>query len=93
MAGRFGRMRTGKRPAKGKRREHRGKRRFPERARKDWHGPLVSYREVELLRKFLTSSNKIMSRKRSGANAKEMAALRTAIKHARFIALVPYTAG
>jgi small subunit ribosomal protein S18 len=95
MAGRFGRTRTrtSRKPSKGKGREHRGRRRFPERAGKDWRGPLVTYREIELLRKFMTSSNKIMGRKRSGASAKEMATLRTAIKHARFIALVPYTAG
>ena len=94
-SGRFGRTRTrmGRKPPKGKRSEHRGRQRFPERGGKDWRGPLVTYREIELLRKFLTSSNKIMGRKRSGASAKEMAALRTAVKHARFIALVPYTAG
>jgi len=52
---------------------------------------LVSYREVDLLRKFLSSSSKIMSRKRSGTSAKEQAAIRTAIKQARFLALVPYS--
>jgi len=83
---------VGRRP-KGKPRERRGGQRFPDRAKKEWRGPLFSYREIELLRKFLTSSNKIMGRKRSGASAKEMTALRTSIKHARFMALVPYTAG
>ncbi len=80
-----------RRPVKKKARFFRGKRRFPERAGKDWRGPLVVYREVELLRKFLSSSSKIMSRKRSGTNAKEQATIRTAIKQARFLALVPYS--
>ena len=94
MPPRASKARGPKKPVKrkGARVQH-GKRRFPERGGKDWRGPLVMYREIELLRKFLTSSNKVMSRKRSGANAREMAAMRTAIKRARFMALVPYIAG
>ena len=65
--------------------------RFPERSCRDWEGPLVDYKEVELLRKFLTSSNKLMSRKRAGTSAREQRALKLAIKQARFLALVPYT--
>ena len=67
------------------------KRRFPDRAGSDWVGPLVDYKEVELLRKFLTSSSKIMSRRRAGTNAQEQKALKVAIKRARFLALIPYT--
>lgn len=66
-------------------------RRFPERGGPDWVGPIVDYKEVELLRKFLTSSSKLMSRKRAGTNAQEQNALKAAIKHARFLALVPYS--
>jgi small subunit ribosomal protein S18 len=51
---------------------------------------LLSYREIELLRKFMTPSSKIMSRKRAGTTAQEQAAIKTAVKHARFLALVPY---
>ncbi len=76
---------------KKKRRIARGARRFPERAGKDWQGPLVLYREVELLRKFLTPSSKVMSRKRAGTNHQEQAAVQTAVKHARFLALIPYS--
>ena len=50
----------------------------------------MTYREVELLRKFMTSSCKVMSRKRAGTNAREQAAVQAAIKHARYLALVPY---
>lgn len=66
-------------------------RRFPERHGKDRVGPIVDYKEVELLRKFLTSSSKQMSRKRAGTNAQEQKALKMAIKRARFMALLPYT--
>lgn len=65
-------------------------RRFPDRGGEGWVGPLVDYKEIELLRKFLTSSSKQMSRKRSGTNAQEQKALTLAIKRARFMALVPY---
>ena len=67
--------------------------RFRSRGGADWVGPLVDYKEVELLRKFLTSSNKLMSRKRAGTNAQEQRALRIALKRARFLSLLPYTAG
>ncbi len=65
--------------------------RFPERAKRTWEGPLVDYKEIELLRKFLTTSFKQMSRKRAGTSAREQRALQVAIKRARFMALVPYT--
>ena len=67
------------------------KQRFPERRGPEWDGPLVDYKEVELLRKFLTSSSKLMSRKRGGTNTQEQRALRIAIKRARFLSLLPYT--
>ncbi len=65
--------------------------RFPERILKSWEGPLLDYKEIELLRKFLTSSYKIMSRKRAGTSAREQRALQLAVKRARFIGLLPYT--
>lgn len=65
-------------------------RRFPDRGGAGWVGPIVDYKEVELLRKFLTSSSKMMSRKRGGANAQEQKDLKLAVKRARFMALIPY---
>ncbi|MCH7702376.1 MAG: 30S ribosomal protein S18 [Planctomycetes bacterium] len=65
--------------------------RFPQRAGKDWLGPAVDYKEVELLRKFLSSSAKLMSRKRAATNAQEQRDLKMAIKRARFMALLPFT--
>lgn len=67
------------------------KRRFHERRGPDWHGPIVDYKEIELLRKFMTSSSKLMSRRRSGTNVQEQRALRIAVKRARFLALVPFS--
>ena len=66
-------------------------RRFPKRGGPGWLGPLVDYKEVELLRKFMTTSNKLMSRKRAGTSSQEQRALKMAVKRARFLALVPYT--
>ena len=68
-----------------------GRRRFPERGGKEWKGPIVDYKEVELLRKFLTASSKMMSRKRGGTSAYEQRDIRRAIKRARFLALLPFT--
>ena len=65
--------------------------RFPERGGQDWKGPLVDYKEIELLHKFLTTSSKVMSRRRAGTNTQEQRDLRLAVKHARFMALVPYS--
>ncbi len=71
-------------------RAQKGKRRFPERGGKDWKGPIVDYKEVDLLRKLLTASSKMMSRKRAGTNAREQRDVARAIKRARFMALLPY---
>ena len=65
--------------------------RFPDRSGSEWSGPVVDYKEIELLRKFLTTSAKLMSRKRAGTSAQEQKALKQAVKQARFMALLPYT--
>jgi len=77
-------------PAK-RRRPGPSKGRFTDRCTKDKKGPIVDYKEVELLRKFLTISSKMMSRKRAGTNAREQRDIRRAIKRARFLALLPFT--
>lgn len=66
-------------------------RRFPERGREGWVGPIVDYKEVDLLRKFLTTSSKLMSRRRGGTNTQEQKALKLAVKRARYLGLVPYS--
>ena len=65
--------------------------RFSNRGGKVWKGDIVDYKEVDLLRKFLTASSKLMSRKRAGTNAREQRDIRRAIKRARFLALLPFT--
>ncbi len=67
------------------------KRRFPDRGGPNWCGPLVDYKEIGLLRKFLTPTSKIMSRKRAGTTTQEQKALKLAVKRARFLALIPYS--
>ena len=67
------------------------KQRFPDRISRDRVGPIVDYKELDLLRKFLTSSSKLMSRRRGGTNTQEQNALKQAVKRARFMALIPYT--
>jgi len=65
-------------------------RRFADREKEGMHGRIVDYKEVELLRKFLTTSSKLMSRRRAGTSAQEQKAMKTAVKHARFMSLIPY---
>lgn len=65
--------------------------RFPDRAGPNWVGPLIDYKEVDLIRKFLTPSSKLMSRRRAGTNTQEQRALKLAVKRARFMALIPYS--
>ncbi len=64
--------------------------RFPERNKPEWEGRLLDYKEIDLLRKFVSSSSKLMSRKRAGTNTQEQRALKLAVKQARFLALIPY---
>jgi len=66
------------------------KSRFPDRGGANWVGPILDYKEVELLRKFLTTSAKLMSRRRAGTNSQEQKSLKIAVKRARFMALLPY---
>jgi len=74
-----------------KRRErYHTKARFPDRKAKNWEGPMIDYKEIDLLAKFLTPSSKQMSRKRAGTSAFEQRSVKTAVKHARFMGLLPY---
>ena len=50
----------------------------------------VDYKDVGLLKKLLTNQNKIFPRKRSGSCAAFQRAASTAVKRARFMALLPY---
>ena len=50
----------------------------------------IDYKDVEILKKFINPSGKIMNHKRTGVTAKNQRALATAIKHARFLGLLPF---
>ena len=50
----------------------------------------VDYKNINTLQKLLTNRGKIFSRKRSGNCASCQRKVKTAIKRARFMALLPY---
>ncbi|MHC4622932.1 MAG: 30S ribosomal protein S18 [Planctomycetota bacterium] len=52
----------------------------------------IDYKDIETLAKLLTNRGKIYSRKRSGNCAGCQRKVKRAIKRARFMALLPYTA-
>ncbi len=52
----------------------------------------VDYKDVEVLKKFLNPHARLMARKRTGVTAKNQRKLATAVKRARFMALLPYVA-
>ncbi len=51
----------------------------------------IDYKDVDVLQKLLTNRGKIFSRKRSGNCASCQRKVKTAIKRARFMALLPFT--
>lgn len=50
----------------------------------------VDYKDANLLRKFITESGKIVPSRITGTKARYQRRLSTAIKVARFLALLPY---
>ena len=84
-------MKTKPRTVRRKRRLHTGIReqtqcRFCREGRK-----YIDYKDVDILEKLLTHRGKIFSRKRSGNCAGCQRKVQTAIKRARFMALLPFT--
>ena len=53
--------------------------------------PFVDYKDVGLLRNYVTDRGKIIPRRISGSCAKHQRELTTAIKQSRNIALLPFT--
>lgn len=56
------------------------------------HATDIDYKDVARLRRFLTDRGKIESRRKSGSCAKHQRWLSVALKRARHLALLPYTA-
>lgn len=50
----------------------------------------IDYKDVRLLRKFMTDRGKITPRRITGATAKQQRMVAAAVKRARIIALVPF---
>ena len=53
-------------------------------------GP-IDYKDLNLLKRFLSERGKIIPRRSSGVSAQQQRAVALAIKHARFLGLLPYT--
>lgn len=51
----------------------------------------IDYKNVRLIRRYMTRYMKIEPRRRSGLTAKQQRNMATAIKRARYMALAPYT--
>lgn len=52
----------------------------------------IDYKDIEILKKFLNPNGRILSRKRTGLNAKNQRAFTLAVKRARFLGLLPFVA-
>jgi small subunit ribosomal protein S18 len=50
----------------------------------------VDFKDTDLLKKFLNPHARLMSSKKTGVSAKYQRKLATAVKRARFMALIPY---
>ena len=55
------------------------------------HVEMIDYKDVETLRDFIQENGKIMPARLTGTKAHYQRQLDTAIKRARFLALLPYT--
>lgn len=52
----------------------------------------IDYKDIEILRMFVSPSGKIMPRRRTGLSAKHQRLVADAIKRARFMGLLPFVA-
>ena len=52
----------------------------------------IDYKDINMLRRFVSDQGQIDSRRRTGTCARHQRRLTTAIKRARHLALLPYTA-
>lgn len=52
----------------------------------------VDYKDIEVLKKFLGPTAKIMSSRRTGLSASNQRKVALAVKRARFLGLLPYIA-
>jgi small subunit ribosomal protein S18 len=78
--------------AKPKKREKKDRRNLRMRKRKPFLDEVtyIDYKDVRLLKKFMTDRGKITPRRITGATAKQQRMVAHAIKRARVLALVPF---
>nr|YP_010851621.1 ribosomal protein S18 [Echinothamnion hystrix]WGH14644.1 ribosomal protein S18 [Echinothamnion hystrix] len=50
----------------------------------------VDYKDIDLLRKFISDQGKILSRRSTGLNSKQQKKITKSIKRARLLALLPF---
>ena len=50
----------------------------------------IDYKDTESLKKMISGNGKLLSRKRTGADAMEQRMVAKAVKRARYMALLPY---
>ena len=53
-------------------------------------GDPIDYKDVDLLKKFVTERGKILSRRLTGLTAKQQRDITNAVKRARIVALLPF---
>ncbi len=53
-------------------------------------GDPIDYKDVDLLKKFITERGKILPRRLAGLTAKQQRDLTNAVKRARIVALLPF---
>lgn len=51
---------------------------------------IIDYKDIDLIRKFVSDQGKILSRRSNGLNKKQQKKVTKAIKRARLIALLPF---
>ncbi|KKQ26740.1 MAG: 30S ribosomal protein S18 [Parcubacteria group bacterium GW2011_GWB1_37_13] len=56
----------------------------------DYKDVEIDYKDVEILKRFLNPNGKIISHKKTGVTLKNQRQLTSAIKHARFLGLLPF---
>jgi small subunit ribosomal protein S18 len=59
-------------------------------AGKNCDDPVLDYKDIDNLRRFLTTHGQILSRKRTGYCAQCQKSLKLAVKRARHVALLPF---
>lgn len=51
----------------------------------------IDYKNIDLMKRYITEDGKIRPRRQTGTCAKHQRAVAAAVKKSRFIALIPYT--